>query len=320
MNILITGGAGFIGSHLVDYFMAKGDSVIVFDNLLTGEYKNIAHHIGKHNFTFLQSDVCEFALDGVDLKDLAPDFRCIDLIYHLACPASPQDYLKYPIKTMKTMSIGTYNMLEYARRSGAKFILASSSEVYGDPVVHPQREDYTGNVNTMNDRAVYDEGKRFAETLTRSYFEEFNLKIGIARIFNTYGPRMRKDDGRVIPNFINQALTKKEFTVYGNGHQTRSFCYIDDMIEALVKMSEVNCFRPINIGNPEEHSIIELSEIISDIVGVQPGYNFSVGMLGDPTRRSPYIYLAENILEWKPKISLREGIIKMLEAMKHDNT
>lgn len=303
MKVMITGGAGFIGSHLVDYYVEKGDDVVVVDNLITGSFENIHRH---HGIKYIHHDVCVDLLGDCD----------INLIYHLACPASPKDYLQYPIETMRTMSVGTYNMLEYARRNGSKFILASTSEVYGDPEQHPQTENYNGNVNTICKRAVYDESKRFAETLTRTYYDKYNLDIGIARIFNTYGPRMRINDGRVISNFINQGLNKQDFTIYGDGEQTRSFCYIDDMIEALVKMSKVWFFRPINLGNPEEHTILNVAKMVSVAMGIEPHYIFSSMMEGDPKQRRPDIMRAKYILDWKPKTMLCDGLVKTIEWFK----
>lgn len=302
MKVLITGGAGFIGSHLVDYYLAQGDEVIVIDNLITGEKDNIKQHFNNQRFRFINSDVCE--------KLTFPNG--IDLIFHFASPASPFDYLKYPLETMKTASLGTINMLELALHKRAKFVLASTSEVYGDPLIHPQREDYWGNVNPTGPRSVYDEGKRFAEAITLAYHRKYNLSVSIARIFNTYGERMRIGDGRVIPAFIEQALKNMPITIFGDGNQTRSFCYVSDLIKGIVKLAQNNYSMPINLGNPKEYKIIEIARIIKKLCNSSSTFTFHPLPEDDPKRRQPDITLAKEILKWKPKVKLEDGLKKTI--------
>uniref|UniRef100_A0A7V3RI09 SDR family oxidoreductase n=1 Tax=candidate division WOR-3 bacterium TaxID=2052148 RepID=A0A7V3RI09_UNCW3 len=303
MKVLITGGAGFIGSHLLDYYLNKGAEVIVVDNLITGKEENIISHKENKRFRFLRHDICE----PLPIKEK------IDLLLHFASPASPLDYLKYPIETMKTASIGTVNMLEFARSSDAKFILASTSEVYGDPLVHPQVEEYWGNVNPVGIRSVYDEGKRFAEAITIAYHRKFKLKIGIARIFNTYGERMRPGDGRVIPTFIEQALKNEPITIFGDGNQTRSFCYISDLIRGITRLAEIDYPMPINLGNPKEFTIIELARKIKELCNSNSEFTFKPLPEDDPHRRNPDITKARKILGWEPEIELDEGLRRVID-------
>lgn len=306
MKIIITGGAGFIGSHLVDYYLKRGDEVIAIDNLITGKEENIKHHIDNKRFEFLNCDICQ----------LPPIKGKLDLILHFASPASPFDYLKYPIETMKTASIGTINMLELALSKNARFLLASTSEVYGDPEVHPQVEEYWGNVNPVGIRSVYDEGKRFAEAITAAYHRKHNLKINIVRIFNTYGERMRLGDGRVIPTFIEQALKNEPITIFGDGKQTRSFCYISDLVNGIVKLAETDYSMPVNLGNPEELSISELAQKIKILCNSKSEFVYRSLPQDDPCRRNPDISKARTILNWEPKIKLDEGLKRLIEWFK----
>lgn len=303
MKILITGGAGFIGSHLVDYYIENGAEVFVVDNLITGQEKNIKHHSGNKRFNFLNTDVCSFTRFD----------NSIDFIFHLASPASPFDYLKYPIETMKTASLGTINMLTLALNKNAKFILASTSEVYGDPLVHPQKEEYWGNVNPIGMRSVYDESKRFAEAITMAYHRKYGLKIGIVRIFNTYGERMRSGDGRVIPAFINQALKNEPMTIFGDGNQSRSFCYISDLIRGIVELAKADYPMPINLGNPNEFTVIELAQKIKKLCNSTSPFVFQPLPEDDPHRRKPDINRAKELLKWEPKVELETGLGKLIE-------
>ncbi|MGB9721264.1 MAG: UDP-glucuronic acid decarboxylase family protein [bacterium] len=298
MRVIITGGAGFIGSHLVDYYLNKGDEVIVIDNLITGKEENIKHNFGNKKFQFLNCDIC----------NLPPIKEDIDLILHFASPASPFDYLKYPIETMKTASAGTTNMLELALKKNAKFLLASTSEVYGDPLVHPQVEEYWGNVNPIGIRSVYDEGKRFAESITVAYHRKLNLRIGIVRIFNTYGERMRPGDGRVIPAFIEQALKNKPITIFGDGSQTRSFCYVSDLVKGITKLAETDYPMPINLGNPNEFTILQLAEKIKKLCDSKSKFIYKPLPEDDPHRRNPDITRAKKFLHWEPFIRLDDGL------------
>ncbi len=309
MKVLISGGAGFIGSHLVDRFLNEGAKVIVVDNLITGLKSNIAAHFNNKDFEFINQDVCE----SLPTKDK------VDLILHLASPASPFDYLKYPIETMRTASIGTFNMLELARKNGARFLLASTSEVYGDPQIHPQTEKYWGNVNPVGPRSVYDEGKRFAEALTAGFYRKYKLPVVIIRIFNTYGPRMRPGDGRVIPTFINQALRNEPISIFGDGNQTRSFCYVDDMVEGICRASQVNHSQPINLGNPREYTILQLAEIVKNLCQSTSQYKFLPLPQDDPQKRKPDITKAKKLLQWEPKIELEQGLKNVIEWFKKEN-
>ncbi len=298
MRILITGGAGFLGSHLCDRFLAEGHEVIAMDNLLTGKMENIAHLAGHERFRFIKQDVTEYLfVDGP-----------IDAILHFASPASPVDYLRYPIQTLKVGALGTHKTLGLARFKGARYLLASTSEVYGDPLVHPQSEEYWGNVNPIGPRGVYDEAKRFAEAMVMAYHRSHGLDTRIARIFNTYGPRMRINDGRVVPNFISQALRGEPLTVYGDGSQTRSFCYVDDLIEGVYRLLFSDEVGPVNLGNPHEMTILEFAETINRITGNKAGIVFKSLPVDDPKVRQPDISKARQVLGWEPKISLEEGL------------
>ena len=295
-RILITGGAGFIGSHLCDYLIEKGNYVICVDNLFSGSKDNIRHLLSHPCFKFIHHDITD------------PLFIEVDQIFHLACPASPVHYQYNPIKTIKTNVMGTINMLGLAKRVGARILLSSTSEVYGNPKVHPQKEEYWGNVNPIGPRSCYDEGKRVAETLMMDYHKQNNVDIRIVRIFNTYGPRMAVDDGRVISNFIVQALKGEPITVYGDGGQTRSFCYISDLIEGLIKAMESDLIGPVNLGNPNEIKIIELAKTILKLTNSKSEIVFRPLPPDDPIRRCPDITLARKRLNWQPIVPLEEGL------------
>merc|ERR1712029_908118 len=313
-KILVTGGAGFVGSHLTDRLLMQGNEVIVADNFYTGGKRNLEHWVGHPNFDMINHDIVN------------PLYLHVDEIYHLASPASPPHYMFNPVKTVKTNTVGVINMLGLAKRVGAKFLLASTSEVYGDPVVHPQPETYWGNVNPIGPRACYDEGKRIAETLVSSYDQMSNVSVRIARIFNTYGPRMNMNDGRVASNFIYQALQKNPITVYGEGSQTRSFQYIDDLIDGLTALMNSDYTKPVNIGNPDEYKIKDFAELIQQAVAGQLGAEYQSKIvyqpdsrtMDDPQRRRPDIGLAKKILGWKPKVSVQEGVRKTIEHFKSD--
>ena len=301
-TILITGCCGFIGSHLCDHFISKKYKIIGIDNLLTGDYNNIKHLKKNRKFTFYELDVCDELL--LDEK--------IHFILHFASTASPADYLKYPIKTLQIGSIGTENILKLATKNKSVVLVASTSEVYGDPLEHPQSESYFGNVNQIGPRGVYDEAKRYLEALTIAYSNKKKLDIRIVRIFNTYGPRMRVNDGRAIPNFINQAIRDDDITIYGDGTQTRSFCYIDDTIDGIEKALFSNYKLPINIGNPKEYSILELVKIIKRLLKNKSIITFHDLPENDPKVRKPDIGLAKKILNWEPKIELDKGLINTI--------
>ncbi len=301
-SILITGAAGFIGSHLTDFFLSKQFNVIGIDNFLTGSYENLKHVINNKKFKFIEHDVCEeINFDGK-----------LDYILHFASPASPNDYLKNPIKTLKIGSIGTENILNLGLLKKARVIVASTSEIYGDPLVHPQSESYYGNVNPIGPRSVYDESKRYLEAITTAYKNVKKLNVGIVRIFNTYGPRMKYDDGRAIPNFITQGIENKKLTIYGDGNQTRSFCYIDDTVKGIYKLTMSNYNLPVNIGNDEEFSIIELVNIIKLLLNSTNEIVFENLPENDPKLRKPNIELAKSILNWEPKVNLRSGLKKTI--------
>ena len=303
MRILITGGAGFLGSHLCDRFLSEGHSVIAMDNLITGSIRNIEHLAGHERFRFIQQDVTEYLyVDGP-----------LDAVLHFASPASPVDYLEYPIQTLKVGALGTHKTLGLARAKGARFLLASTSEVYGDPQVHPQSEGYWGHVNPIGPRGVYDEAKRFAEALTMAYHRYHNLDTRIVRIFNTYGPRMRLDDGRVVPNFIGQALRGEALTVYGEGSQTRSFCYCSDLIEGIYRFLQTDHHEPVNLGNPTEMSILNFALLINRLVGNKAGIVHKPLPVDDPKVRQPDITRARQILGWEPKVGLEEGLRQTIE-------
>ena len=302
MRILITGGAGFLGSHLCDRFLAAGHEVICMDNLITGNIRNIEHLAGHDRFLFIKHDVTN------DIYVSGP----IDVVMHFASPASPVDYLKYPIQTLKVGALGTHKALGLALAKGARFVLASTSEVYGDPLVHPQTEDYWGNVNPIGPRGVYDEAKRFAEAMTMAYHRAHGVDTRIARIFNTYGPRMRLDDGRVVPNFIGQALRGEPLTVYGDGTQTRSFCYVSDLIEGLVRLTFSHEVEPVNLGNPEEMTILEFAQRINAMTGNRAGIVFKPLPENDPRVRRPDISKARRVLGWEPRVPFEEGMEKTI--------
>lgn len=309
MRIVITGGAGFLGSHLVDFFIERGDEVICVDNLITGSLDNIQHHLDKKKFTFIKQDVTQYLdIDGP-----------IDFVFHFASPASPVDYQKLPIQTLKVGSLGTHNALGLAKNKDAGFLLASTSEVYGDPLVNPQKEEYWGNVNPIGPRGVYDEAKRFAEALTMAYHRTHGLKTKITRIFNTYGPRMRMNDGRVIPNFINQALNNQPLTVFGDGSQTRSFGYYSDLIGGVVKLMESSFSEPVNLGRPTEMTVLELAKLIIKITGSKSKIEFLPLPENDPKVRQPDITRAKKYLNWQPKVELEAGLSKTIEYFKNLN-
>lgn len=300
MKILVTGGAGFIGSHLIDRLMANHHEVLCLDNFFTGTKANIRQWHGHPNFELIRHDITE------------PIRLEVDQVYHLACPASPVHYQFNPIKTVKTNVMGTMNMLGLAKRVKARFLLASTSEVYGDPHVHPQPEEYWGNVNTIGLRSCYDEGKRVAETLAFDYHREHGLEVRVARIFNTYGPRMLENDGRVVSNFIVQALQGIPLTVYGDGSQTRSFCYVSDLVSGLISLMESDRTGPINLGNPGEYSILELAQKIQSLVNPQADLVYEPLPSDDPRQRQPDITKAKTHLQWQPTIDLEEGLGKTI--------
>ena len=304
---LITGGAGFLGSHLCDFFIARGHEVICMDNLIKKEnIENIAHLIGHERFKFVKYDVTEYLyVDGP-----------LDNILHFASLASPKDYLDYPIQTLKVGSLGTHKALGLAKEKKARFLLASTSEVYGDPLVHPQPESYPGNVDPVVPRGVYDEAKRFGEAITMAYHRIHGLQTRIARIFNTYGPRMRLDDGRALPNFMVQALRGKDITVYGTGSQTRSFCYVDDLIDGINKLLYSNEPEPVNLGNPEEISILNFAKEIIHLTGSKSRIIFCPLPENDPKVRQPDITKANRILRWEPRVGLQEGLRRTLQYFK----
>ena len=307
MRVLITGGAGFLGSHLCDRFLAEGHTVIAMDNLITGSTDNIAHLMGNEAFTFIKHNVNNYIyVDGP-----------VDAVLHFASPASPNDYLEHPIHTLKVGAIGTMNSLGLARAKGARFLLASTSEVYGDPQINPQTEDYWGHVNPIGPRGVYDEAKRFAEAMTMAYQRYYGMETRIVRIFNTYGPRMRLNDGRVVPNFVYQALTGEPLTVYDDGRRTRSFQYCSDLVDGIYRLLHSDEKLPVNIGNPNEMTILEFAQTVlevsgseSDIIFVKPTDD---RITDDPKVRHPDISKAREVLGWEPKVSLRDGLTKTIE-------
>eukprot|EP01025_Chloroclados_australasicus_P069284 TRINITY_DN9754_c1_g2_i4.p3 TRINITY_DN9754_c1_g2~~TRINITY_DN9754_c1_g2_i4.p3 ORF type:complete len:387 (-),score=38.60 TRINITY_DN9754_c1_g2_i4:1493-2527(-) len=299
-RVLVTGGAGFVGSHLCTLLVERGDHVICLDNFFTGSKDNIAHLLDCENFELIRHDVVERILLEVDQ------------VYHLACPASPIHYKYNPIKTMKTSFLGTMNMLGLAKRCRARFLIASTSEVYGDPLEHPQKETYWGNVNPIGERACYDEGKRAAEALTMDYHREHKLEVRIVRIFNTYGPRMSLDDGRVVSNFVAQALRDEPITVYGDGKQTRSFQYVSDLIRGLVAVMDGPYIGPFNVGNPGEFSMLELAEVVKEVVNPKAQIEFRENTADDPKQRKPDITKAKEMLGWEPVVPLKQGLSYML--------
>lgn len=305
-KILITGAAGFLGSHLCDRFIKESYHVIGMDNLITGDLKNIEHLFELKEFEFYNHDVSKFVHVPGDL----------DYILHFASPASPIDYLKIPIQTLKVGSLGTHNLLGLAKEKNARILIASTSEVYGDPLVHPQTEDYYGNVNTIGPRGVYDEAKRFQESITMAYHTYHKVETRIVRIFNTYGPRMRLNDGRVVPAFIGQALRGEDLTVFGDGSQTRSFCYVDDLIEGIYRLLFSDYVYPVNIGNPNEITIKDFAEEIISLTGTDQKVIYKPLPVNDPLQRQPDISRAKEILDWEPKIDRSEGMKRTLEYFK----
>jgi len=306
-TVLITGGAGFLGSHLCDRFLKEGYKVICMDNLITGNFANLSHLVPNQNFKFIKHNVSEH----IDIKD------DIDLILHFASPASPIDYLMYPIPTLKVGSLGTHNMLGVAKAKKAKYLLASTSEVYGDPKINPQPESYYGNVNCVGPRGVYDEAKRFAEAITMAYHNAHKLDTRIVRIFNTYGPKMRKNDGRVIPNFITQALNNEPITVYGKGEQTRSLCFVSDLIEGIFRLSQSDIHDPVNIGNPNELKIIDLAKLIIKLTGSKSKIIYNPLPMDDPKVRQPDITRAKKLLKWSPEVDLEKGLKETINWFKN---
>lgn len=305
MTTLVTGGAGFLGSHLCDRLIQRGEHVLCVDNYITGRKSNIAHLLNHHNFEFMRHDITQ------------PLYVEVDRIYNLACPASPVHYQNDPIQTTKTNVYGAFNMLGLAKRLHIPILQASTSEVYGNPLVHPQTEDYWGNVNPMGERSCYDEGKRCAETLFYDYHRKHRVDIKVARIFNTYGPRMDLNDGRVVSNFIVQALKNENITVYGSGLQSRSFCYVDDLIDGLIRLMDSNNFTgPVNLGNPNEFTMIELADIVRELTASTSSLVYKPLPADDPIHRQPNITLAKQKLEWEPIIQLHEGLERTIPYFK----
>jgi len=302
VRVLVTGAAGFIGSHLVDRLLADGHHVLGMDNFITGRDENFAHHLGNDKFEFYRHDVSNYIY--------VPGH--VDWVMHLASPASPPDYLEHTIQTLKVNSLGTHNTLGLALAKGAKYFLASTSEVYGDPEVHPQTEDYWGNVNPIGPRGVYDESKRFAEAITMAYHEKHGLNTSIIRIFNCYGPRLRMNDGRVVSNFIAQALANKPLTVYGDGTQTRSFQYVSDLVDGMMAMMHTDFHLPINIGNPNEKTMLEIAAIIKELTGSKSEIVHKELPIDDPRRRLPDISRAREVLGWSPRVELEDGLRKTI--------
>lgn len=305
-RVLITGGAGFIGSHLCERFLEEGFEVICYDNLLTGDVHHVSHLSDNPDFTFMQKDVTNFIHLRGDLH----------YILHFASPASPVDYLELPIQTLKVGSIGTHNALGLALTKGSRLLLASTSEVYGDPMVHPQAEDYWGNVNPIGPRGVYDEAKRFSEALVMAYNRSHGVETRIVRIFNTFGPRMRKHDGRVVPEFIDQALHDQDLTVFGDGAQTRSFCYVSDLVEGIFRLLMSDYDQPVNLGNPGEMTILEFAKKIIEMTGAKSKIVYRDLPVDDPRQRQPDITRARELLGWEPKVSLEEGLKLTIEYFK----
>jgi dTDP-glucose 4,6-dehydratase len=297
-RIVVTGGAGFVGSHICEELLRRGDEVVAIDNLLTGSIDNISHLFGEKGFVFVEHDVTNYVhVSGR-----------VDAVMHFASPASPVDYLEHPIKTLKVGSLGTHKTLGLAKDKDARYMLASTSEVYGDPKVHPQTEDYWGHVNPVGPRGVYDEAKRFAEAMTMAYHRSHGVDVRIIRIFNTYGPRMRPNDGRVVSNFLVQALAGKPITVYGEGNQTRSFCYVDDEVRGILALLDSDYVGPMNIGNPNEFTVLELARKVVEITGSSSEVVYEPLPVDDPTQRQPDISLARRVLGWEPQVPLEDGL------------
>jgi dTDP-glucose 4,6-dehydratase len=308
-RIVISGGAGFLGSHVCEALLARGDEVVALDNLLTGAIDNVSHLFEHRGFVFVEHDVTNYVhVSGP-----------VDAVMHLASPASPVDYLEHPIKTLKVGSLGTHKTLGLAKDKGARYFLASTSEVYGDPEVHPQTEDYWGHVNPVGPRGVYDEAKRFAEAMTLAYHRAHGVDTRIVRIFNTYGPRMRRHDGRVVSNFLTQALDGKPITVYGEGSQTRSFCYVDDEVAGLLALLDSDYVGPVNVGNPNEFTVLELAQLVVELTGSSSEIVFEDLPVDDPKQRQPDISLARRVLGWEPRVPLREGLIRTAEWFSRTN-
>jgi dTDP-glucose 4,6-dehydratase len=305
---VVAGAAGFIGSHLCDFLLAKNYRVIGLDNFVTGREQNIAHLKSNDNFSFFKCDITQ--------KDQFPKIEKIDEIYNLASPASPVDFLKIPIFILQTGAFGQMNMLDLAEKTGARILYASTSEVYGDPLVHPQKEEYLGNVNPVGIRGCYDESKRFGEAITMAYHREKKVNTAIVRIFNTYGPRMRPEDGRVIPNFFTQALKKESLTLYGEGHQTRSLCYVTDLIQGFWQLMQSQIHLPVNIGNPKEMTIKDLADTVNELVGNNQPHQFKPLPPDDPQRRCPDITKARRELQWEPKVNLKQGLTETFSYFK----
>lgn len=306
MRVMVTGGCGFLGSHLCDALIARGDRVVCLDNLSTGRIENIFHLLKHPRFEFTQCDVS----DGITVQGE------VDTVAHLACPASPPDYLRLPLETLSVGSSGTNHALRLAEANGARFLLASTSEVYGDPVMHPQPEEYWGNVNPIGPRSVYDEAKRFGEALATAYASARGVNVGIVRIFNTYGPRMSPSDGRVVTNFIVQALRDEPITIYGDGSQTRSFCYVDDLIRGLVMMLDSAEPGPINLGNPEEFTIRDFAELVLRLTGSASSLDYLPLPQDDPARRRPLITRARERIGWRPEVPVSEGMAQTIQWMR----
>lgn len=309
--VLVAGGAGFVGSHLVDRLIDRGDTVVVVDDLSSGRHSNIAHLESEERLTFVEFDVVRH--DLAEHLDAATDGARFDTVMNLASPASPPEYLRRPIDTLDVGSTGTRNLLELARRDDSRFFLASTSEVYGDPLEHPQRETYWGNVNPIGERSVYDEAKRFAEALTMAYHREYRLDVRIVRIFNTYGPRMQLDDGRAVTNFVRQAIVGEPLTLYGDGMQTRSFCYVDDEVRGLLALLDGDEIGPVNIGNPNEITVAELAELTIRLTGSSSALEFLPLPSDDPKIRQPDITIARERLGWEPQVDLETGLTAMIK-------